>query len=228
DVSKLTLLPVDDAWASFDYKESDADVAGTIDPSLRKFWHVWGRLGEAHQAVFHLKQAAAAGPDRPFVIELYNRNAGEAFNLGRFRLSVTGDDRALQAERLHAELGAKDSEVEDLTVALAKAHAQQGHVDEAVTLLAETLHLTADRGGKARIIAEAAPLEGVAEKLAERAAGDGQFQADLARHFAALGQAALADAARSKARTSLEEMLAKEPENPAWATELADLLLLDT
>src|SRR5262249_49801789 len=34
--------------------------------------------------------------------------------------------------------------------------------------------------------------------------------------------------ARSKARTSLEEMLAKEPENPAWATELADLLLLDT
>src|SRR5262249_27061373 len=137
-VGKLTLLSVDDAWASFDYKESDADVAGTIDPRLRKVWHVWGRLGEAPQAVFHLKQAAAARPDRPFVIELINRNAGEAFNLGRFRLSVTGDDRALQAERLHAELGAKDSEVEDLTVALAKAHAQQGHVDEAVTLLAET------------------------------------------------------------------------------------------
>src|SRR5262249_14083280 len=38
-------LPVGHAWASFDYKWSDADIAGTIDESLGKVWHVWGRFG---------------------------------------------------------------------------------------------------------------------------------------------------------------------------------------
>ena len=224
-VNTQTPLPVDDAWASFDYKAADADIAGTIDPSLRKFWHVWGRLGEAHQAVFHLKQPAAIR-GRLFVIELYHRFAGEALDLGRFRLSVTGDDRALQTERLRNEL--KDSEVADLNVALAEAHAQQGHADEAVALFTEALHLAADHAGKAKIIAAAAALKGVLEKLAERAAGDGQLQAEFARHYAARGQAALAAAARTKARHWFEEKLTKEPDNSALAAELADLLLLDT
>ena len=224
-VNTRTPLPVDDAWASFDYKAADADIAGTIDPSLRKFWHVWGRLGEAHQAVFHLQQPAAIR-GRPFVIELYHRFTGEALDLGRFRLSVTGDDRALEVERLRNEL--KDSEVADLNVALAEAHAQQGHTDEAVASFTEAIHLTADRAGKARIVAQAAPLKGVLEKLAGRAAGDGQLQGDLARHFAAQGQAALAEATRTKARAWFEERLTKEPDNAALAAELADLLLLDT
>ena len=47
----------------------------------------------------------------------------------------------------------------------------------------------------------------------------------LARRFAELGHPLLADAARAKARALFEDKRAKEPENPAWAAELAQLLL---
>ena len=69
---------------------------------------------------------------------------------------------------------------------------QQGHTNEAVTSFAEALRLTADRTAKAQIIAEAAAREGVLEKLAERAKGDAQFLAELARHYAGHGNPALA------------------------------------
>ena len=88
----LRPLPIGRAFASFDYKAFDADIAGTVDESLKKFWHVWGRFGEAHQAVFLVQEAAAAVTrrGRPLVIELRHRESGEGINLGRFRLSVSG------------------------------------------------------------------------------------------------------------------------------------------
>ncbi len=79
--------------------------------------------------------------------------------------------------------------------------------------------------GQARIVTESAALDGVLEGLAERAAGDGRVQAALARHFAERGQAVAAQAAREKARTSLERQLAAEPDNAALAADLANLLL---
>src|SRR5262245_13138529 len=82
-------LPVGQAWASFDYKWSDADIAGTIDEKLAKVWHVWGRFGEAHSAVFVLKQPAAAGQGQPLVIQLRHKDYNPGNNLGRFRLSVS-------------------------------------------------------------------------------------------------------------------------------------------
>jgi WD40 repeat protein/serine/threonine protein kinase/tetratricopeptide (TPR) repeat protein len=107
-------------------------------------------------------------------------------NLGRFRLSVTSDAEALRAAQLHNDV--KDSEVADLNVALAKAHARQGHVNEAVASLTAALDRTADRAGKAKIITEATSLEGALEKLGEHAAGDAQFQAELARYYAERGK----------------------------------------
>ena len=65
----------------------------------------------------------------------------------------------------------KDSDLLDLNVALAKAHVQQGHTNEAVTSFAEALRLAADRAAKAKIVAEAAAREGVLEKLAETSGG---------------------------------------------------------
>lgn len=113
----------------------------------------------------------------------------------------------------------------DLCLALAKAQAHQGRTNDAVASFTEALALVADRAGKAKIVAEAAALQGVLEKLAERGAGDAQFQAELARHFVERGNASAAEAARMKARVLFEEKLAKEPENTAWAAELAQLLL---
>ena len=67
--------------------------------------------------------------------------------------------------------------------------------------------------------------EGRAGKLAERAAGDPQFQTELARHYLERGDGPSADATRAKARALFEEKLAEEPENAALAAELAQVLL---
>ena len=154
------------------------------------------------------------GRDDDLKIELYfSRAEYTKHNLGRFRLSVTGNDGALAAERLHNDF--KDGEVADLDVMLAKVHAQQGQTDQALVSLTEALGLAEDRAGKGKVINEAAALDGVLDKLAARAAGDGQFQAELARHYAEGGNLPLADAAERKARAWFEEKLAKEPGNSA-------------
>jgi formylglycine-generating enzyme required for sulfatase activity len=99
---------------------------------------------------------------------------------------------------------------------------------QALDWLKAELKVTADRAGKARIIATAAPLPGLLEKLAESAPNDGRFQAELTRHYDERSNSPLANTARTRARAWFEGRLAKEPDNAALATELADLLLSDT
>jgi serine/threonine protein kinase/formylglycine-generating enzyme required for sulfatase activity len=108
--------------------------------------------------------------------------------------------------------------------AAAKAKLRQ----QAFDWLKAELAVTTDRAGKAQIIATAAPLPGLVEKLAESAPNDGRFQGELTRHYAERGNYPLANAARTKARALFEKQLAKEPDNAALASELADLLLIDT
>ena len=93
-----TPLPLASAWASFEYKAADADIAGLVDEKLNKVWHVWGRLGEAHQAVFAVQQPAVAVQGRPLIIELHHKTLNESVNLGRFCLSVCDDSAALDRE----------------------------------------------------------------------------------------------------------------------------------
>ena len=64
---------------------------------MKKAWHVWGRTGEAHEAVFLVPETAAASGGRPLVIELHHRGTG-GLNLGRFRLSVSGDPAIVARE----------------------------------------------------------------------------------------------------------------------------------
>jgi formylglycine-generating enzyme required for sulfatase activity len=99
---------------------------------------------------------------------------------------------------------------------------------QALDWLKAELTVSADRAVKARIIAAAAVLAGMVEKLAESAPNDGPFQAELARYYAEHGNNQLAGAAFTKARALFEANLAKEPVNEAQARELADLLLIDT
>ena len=99
---------------------------------------------------------------------------------------------------------------------------------QALTWLKAELPVTADRAGKARIIAAAAPLPGLLDQLSVDAPNDGRFQVELARHYADRGNAPLAKSARTKARAQFEAQLAKEPENAILAADLADLLLIDT
>jgi tetratricopeptide (TPR) repeat protein len=106
--------------------------------------------------------------------------------------------------------------LDDATKAKLRGHALDWLYDE--------LRVTANRAGKARIIAAAAPLPDLLEKLAASAPNDGQFQAELARHFAERGNTPLTTAARAKARALFEQQLAKEPQNATLATDLARLL----
>ena len=209
--------------ASADFSGTNLHVGKAIDGDDDTGWAINPELNKDHTALFDLADEVGDGQGSRLTVRLRHRGPEPGYNLGRFRLSVTDDAATMQATRIRQDL--KDGEAADLNVALGKAHAQQGHTKEAVASFTEALALAADRAGKARIIAEAAPLAGVLEKLAERAAGDARFQAELARHFAEHGKAPAADAARAKARTLFEEKLAKEPEDSAWAVELPDLLL---
>jgi serine/threonine protein kinase/formylglycine-generating enzyme required for sulfatase activity/tetratricopeptide (TPR) repeat protein len=127
--------------------------------------------------------------------------------------------------RTELRLDARRGEFADLYLALAQAQAKSGQTREALASFTDAVKLTTDRAGQAQIIAAAALFDGALEKLAENAAPSAPFQAELARHYAEHGQASLADGARGKARALLEAMLTKEPENSAWAMELADVLL---
>jgi hypothetical protein len=137
-------------------------------------------------------------------------------------LSVTNDAATLQATRIRFDL--KDSELIDLYAVLGKAYAQQRQSERADAVFARALALAKDRASKARIIAEAAPLKGVLKKLAGRATGDAQFQAEMARHFADRGNLLLANVQFDKARALYERSLVTDPENDLMAMELAQLL----
>jgi formylglycine-generating enzyme required for sulfatase activity/tetratricopeptide (TPR) repeat protein/tRNA A-37 threonylcarbamoyl transferase component Bud32 len=97
--------------------------------------------------------------------------------------------------------------------------------EQALAWLQAELTAATFPASKAAIIAAAAPLKGALEKLAESVPDDGQYQAELARHFAERGDRNLADAARNKARALFEARLAREPANAALAADLADVLI---
>ncbi|MCL4206748.1 MAG: protein kinase [Pirellulaceae bacterium] len=93
-------VPLSDCWTSYAYRAPDADPAGMISDSLSTCWHVWGRFGESHQAIFSLDQPLSIAPDQSLVIELAHPHCPEPVNLGRFRLSVTKDDCFIRREKL--------------------------------------------------------------------------------------------------------------------------------
>ncbi|MFN7732930.1 MAG: protein kinase domain-containing protein [Pirellula sp.] len=96
----MTRLSLASAFASFDYKAADADVAGLVDEKLNQVWQVWGRFGEAHQAIFLTRGTVAAGPGQTIVVELRHKDDHDGINLGRFRLSVSDDPADFNRERL--------------------------------------------------------------------------------------------------------------------------------
>lgn len=84
-------IPLISAAASFDYREKDADIAGILDESLNKFWHIWSRIGQSHEAVISVDEAGTDHQSQPLIIELRHRIFREPLNLGHFRLSVRRD-----------------------------------------------------------------------------------------------------------------------------------------
>ena len=222
------------ARASGDYvQNSDSravsglfDASGAIDAEDRSFWAIHPMMGRPHEAVFELAEPVKGTKGAALRLTLEFKSQYDGVLLGRFRLSAPADEQGFRT--LQARNDLKDAEVVDLSIALAKAHSQQGHTAEAVAQLMEAIPFASDRASKARIITEAATQPGLLEKLTERRAEDGTFQAGLARHFASEGRPVLAAAARARARVSLESELARSPGDYGLTAELADLLLIDT
>jgi WD40 repeat protein/tetratricopeptide (TPR) repeat protein len=208
--------------ASADFSRADWDVRAAVDGIRATGWDI-PEVNKDYTAVFDVAEKVGDGRASRVTVQFYHQYFNQ---LGRFRLSVTSDANAVRATRIRLDL--KAGELADLEVALGKVNAQEGLTEEAVASFAGALRMTTGRAGKAAIITEAASLEGVLGMLVERAAGDGPFQAELARHFARRGEASAADAARTRALTFFEGKLAKEPDNPAWPAELAWIAHLAT
>jgi tetratricopeptide (TPR) repeat protein len=71
-----------------------------VDQTLNKVWHVYERNGQNHQAVFLTRGTALTDPRRMITIELQHNKIYEPVNLGRFRLSVSGDAASYTREQL--------------------------------------------------------------------------------------------------------------------------------
>jgi serine/threonine protein kinase/formylglycine-generating enzyme required for sulfatase activity len=208
-------LEFDKAWA---------DVGRVFPITSKGHWNVHdGGEGRNCTATWSLPKAVFLVAGTALTFEMKFSGAGPE-NLGRFRLSASSDRAAIdRAEKTIAAL-----KIGDPWHKLAVAYAENGSKDAALRYFGKALQRADDRAGKARIIAEAARLQGMVEKLAKSAPNDGPFQAELARYYAEHGNSQLADAARTKARAVYEAKLAKEPDNAAIAGELADLLLKDS
>jgi tetratricopeptide (TPR) repeat protein len=208
-------------WA--DFNQSGWEVRGALDGNANTGWAVAPEQNQDHTAVFELAEDVGDGTGSSLFVRLNTGAPFGTFLLGRFRLSFTNDAATLLAMRVGADLN--DVEVADQLVALAKARAQHGSTSEVVAVLTEALAAVSGSAAKSLIIRAAAHLTGVLDQLAERAAADGLFQAELSRYFAEEGQTENADAARAKARTLLEQQLTAEPGNTKLASELADVML---
>jgi len=182
--------------ASADFSQvvhEGGDVRGAVDGNGLTGWAVWPEVNKDHVAVFETAEEVGDGQATRLTVRLNHQYFSGKALLGRFRLSFTNDAATLQATRIRWDL--KDSEVVDLNVALAKAHAQQGHISEALASFTEALDLAADRADKARIIAAATALA---------AAGQSQH----------VSVAPLDDAAKAKFRRQVLDWL--KAELTAW------------
>jgi tetratricopeptide (TPR) repeat protein len=176
-------------------------------------------LGKPHFAVFGLPEPVTDAAGAVLRVTLEFKSAYQQHGLGRFRISVSPAPVDREEKRLAV------LKLTDPWSKLAAAYALDGRNDKVLEYFGKALQGADGRAGKATVIAAAAPLPGLLEKLAESAPNDGAFQAELARHYAEQGNHPLASAAHTKARALLEKQLAKEPESSALAAELAQLLL---
>jgi eukaryotic-like serine/threonine-protein kinase len=237
-----------------DYTVALDDVPEGEDGGKGKMAESWMEAADHHEipTAFIVRDGKVAWIGHPMAMdEALEKSSAKEFNIEvaarPYRAQVAYDHkRFAAAARLWAEALATDPKLADgrhsqhrynAARAAALAAAGQGQdqppLDDATKAklrghaldwLKVELRVTANCAGKARIIAAAAPLPDLLEQLAESAPNDGQFQAELARHFAEQANTPLTTAARAKARALFEQQLAKEPQNATVAADLAQLL----
>lgn len=198
------------------------DVRGAIDGDTKTAWAIFPRVNQNHVAVFDTVEKIGNGQKTRLSVEFKHTFSGQDHNLGCFRLSFTDDPATLQATRLRWDLN--DNELVDCHLALGKAYGEQRLTKQAIESFIAAFKRAPDQTGKVKVIEAAVSMDGILPMLAEANSSDGLLHAELARQFAAQGNAPMAEAARSKARILLEKNLENEPDHARTATELADLI----
>jgi len=218
-----------------DYDES-GQVRSVIDGSVdfARGWSNYPKAGQANTAVIAARLRRAA--DNDLKIEMYFSTADVAkHGLGRFRLSVTDDADPLGQQRLR--MGFRPRDLAELDLAIGKAHAQQGHVDEAAAAFARSLDRieeddarkdysgrNADNRGDAakQFIAQFQDDQAVLAALARKRPHDLRLQIALAENLAESGKQALAEgreeeslAIVAQAGDVFTRLVAEHPE-PQW------------
>jgi WD40 repeat protein len=103
------------------YSKRLMHIGLAIDGDMQTYWDTWPKSGAPHWAVFLPEEPIAGGEGVRLkcVMEFWQGQ----HNLGRFRLSVSGDDHALEAEGV--EEIRRNGELADVNTTLAQAHAQR-------------------------------------------------------------------------------------------------------
>jgi mono/diheme cytochrome c family protein len=91
--------------ATQSYTQEGRSAAKAIDGVLDTGWSVKGKIGEPHRAVFELSEPLEVGPGKTLQITLFQEYIHQ-MTIGRFRLSVTGDDLPAAAHEGPAEIEA--------------------------------------------------------------------------------------------------------------------------
>jgi WD40 repeat protein/tetratricopeptide (TPR) repeat protein len=224
-------LPIAATFATHEQTTGDAAgskygkyaIAAAIDGNASDGlgWAILPKAGQANSAVLQLDKEIDALPGSSLTIVLTQNFIDN--QLGRFRLSVTSSANAVAAAQLRKDL--TDSGLADLELALARAAARQGRLDEAVEGLGRAVDLAPDVSAVQKIVRDTAGDEGVLEKLAAERPSDARFHNALARFHSASGDATRAQKSAELARSVYEQRLQAEPGNAQLAGELADLLL---
>lgn len=211
------------AWADDDHEQNP--VANAIDGAPSTPWEISGNEETGDRtAIFVAEQPFGGAGGTRLRIRLRHEYGTTPRQFGRFRLAATSDARPLKA----AVLRQADREFRDCLVALGRAYGQDGRADESAGAFAEALELAKDRAARSEVIASAAALDGVLEKLAGRAPDNAEVQAGLARYYTERGQEARAAAARARIREHYERSLeaaGPQLDNAEVAEALAHLLV---
>ncbi len=213
-------VPIKSAWASFSPVASDANINGIINDASKMVWHVSGRAGEAHRAIFFLERPLPAGPDQTISILLTNKKTGnrnDTLNLGRFRVSFTSTLAAFQ--RQQSRLAA--TKLTSLATRLATAYALSGEPDRAAQWVSQALEKAETSAARSVVDNQLQPFEDVLAAAIKLRPNDAQLQLALARNHAQRGAAALerkrpaeALADLAQARTLFTKILAAP--RPKW------------
>ena len=197
-------------------------IDGKIDSSVG--WSNYPKTGERNSALITVDIDTSVNDE--LKIEMYfSRGQYTQHNLGRFRLSVTGDPAALTAEQLHGD--SIPGELADVQVALGKACDQTGNATGAAAALEKALSLAKTREERTKIIDQCSGMEESLAALVKTRPADVDLQLALAKSFAQRGQASLARNNQDEALPALEQarqivtrLLAEHPQSPTGLAEL--------